>query len=250
MEDAAPARSLMLEGVDVKLTAIEGGLRVGCDDVTGFELWQPATLAASEALGELLDKKQKGVALELGCGLGALGIFAARRGAGHVLLTDKELPVLQIAARNAAANGVQCEAVAYDFSRGRSPWRSGVFDLILASDVLFLDRLARPLYGTVEALAGCSSAAPSADCKRGKSSSSATTAIIGHEVRRAVYRGPDGEPCIEPEDSALKAFLEVAGSHARKVEPRSKDSPAVAVVLSFKNEEDESQVMKRRRISE
>ncbi|CAE8725796.1 unnamed protein product, partial [Polarella glacialis] len=211
ISDGVAARSLVLGDVAIKLEAIQAGLRRGCDDVTGFELWQHATAAACKVLPEVLEKLRPGPAvLELGCGLGALGIFCAQSGASLVLLTDKELPVLHLAVRNAAANSIataaRCDAVAYDFTQGRPPWRPGAFDLVVASDVLFLDRLARPLHATFEALSGsCSSA-------RGM------TSVLGHEVRRAVYRGPDGEPCVEPEDSALQEFLQAAGprAHVRK----------------------------------
>ncbi|CAE8639763.1 unnamed protein product, partial [Polarella glacialis] len=79
--DGVAARSLVLGDVAIKLEAIQAGLRRGCDDVTGFELWQHATAAACKVLPEVLEKLRPGPAvLELGCGLGALGIFCAQSG--------------------------------------------------------------------------------------------------------------------------------------------------------------------------
>eukprot|EP00747_Dinoflagellata_sp_TGD_P097939 gnl/TRDRNA2_/TRDRNA2_167291_c0_seq3.p2 gnl/TRDRNA2_/TRDRNA2_167291_c0~~gnl/TRDRNA2_/TRDRNA2_167291_c0_seq3.p2 ORF type:complete len:107 (+),score=21.57 gnl/TRDRNA2_/TRDRNA2_167291_c0_seq3:331-651(+) len=73
------------------------------------------------------------------------------------------------------------------------------------------------------------------------------TAIVGHEVRRAVYRGLDGEPKFEESDSALDAFVRAAGPHAAVCrrfgrtpvfgtgdhEPRPEDVEAVAVLLKW-----------------
>ena len=44
--------------------------------------------------------------LELGCGLGAVGLAAGTAGAATVLLTDREAPLLALAAQAADANGL------------------------------------------------------------------------------------------------------------------------------------------------
>mmetsp|Transcript_9091 Transcript_9091/g.25399 ORF Transcript_9091/g.25399 Transcript_9091/m.25399 type:complete len:259 (-) Transcript_9091:228-1004(-) len=182
-------------GITVELAVPDDHVRQGCEDVTGFELWRPARIS------------------------GALGVCCGILGAAAVLLTDREPAVLRLASRSAALSGAaaRCDFVAVDFARGRPPWRSGVFDLAVASDVLFLDRLARPLLGTLRALVGehgssCAVAAPASTEQIQK-----LTAVVGHEVRRAVYRGPDGQPSLEPDDSALEEFLRAAGPRARCV---------------------------------
>ena len=123
----------------------------------------------------------------MGSGLGALGTAVALD--GFLIFTDKEPCVLRLAGRTKALNGGRGDLVAYDFAQP-SPFRS-CFDLLLAADVLFLDRLAVPLFTAFEQL-------------------QPAVGILGHELRRAVYKGPDGQPCLEAEDSALEAFRKCA----------------------------------------
>ncbi|CAJ1363572.1 unnamed protein product [Effrenium voratum] len=193
-------------GVVVKLPNVPEEARLGCEDVTGFQLWHAATRAAAQELrpreGRLL--------LELGCGLGALGSSCR----GFVVLTDKELPVLRLAQRTGHASGARFDAVAFDFTRGRQPWRSGCFDTVMAADVLFMDRLAEPLFN--------------AFAHHGLG----TVGVLGHQRRRAVFRGPDGQPCLEPEDSALQKFLERAASHVVQM-TEHEDEESVGLVMEW-----------------
>mmetsp|Transcript_45536 Transcript_45536/g.131922 ORF Transcript_45536/g.131922 Transcript_45536/m.131922 type:complete len:268 (-) Transcript_45536:71-874(-) len=213
---APPAkRRCIVEGISLELAEDDGTSREGCEDVTGFELWRPATAAACRALSADTSLVRRRLVLELGCGLGALGAFCSHLGAAGVLLTDREPAVLRLAARTAALSGAsaRCDFVAVNFAKGKTPWRSGVFDLAVASDVLFLDSLARPLLGAFQALHGDQAPRPAAPRER------PLAAVLGHEVRRAVYRGADGQPRLEAADSALEEFLELAGPHARRIAP-------------------------------
>ena len=140
-------------------------------DVTGFQPWMSASRAALAAYGRLA--KTPRLSLELGSGLGALGAAVAL-GGGFLIFTDKEPAVLQLTKRTAERNGAQGDVVAYDFAQP-SPFRQG-FDLLLAADVLFLDQLAVPLFTAFDR------AQPA-------------VGILGHEIRRAVFKGPDGQPC-------------------------------------------------------
>jgi predicted nicotinamide N-methyase len=74
-------------------------------------------------------------ALDLGCGLGACGFAAARRGA-HVTFLDWEPRAIEIVRASAVAQGA---AAASDFLVGdwRDPPAFGPFDLILGADVLY-----------------------------------------------------------------------------------------------------------------
>lgn len=233
--------------VSISLQAFADELRCGCEDVTGFEVWRPATSAACRCLlaeADALVRKRN--VLELGCGLGALGVACGLLGAAHVVLSDRECAVLGLARQNAEANGVsnRCDFVVVDFAKGRPPFRAGAFDLQVASDVLFLDRLARPLLRTFEALAsdGGECGGSSSGAAGGGHGRPAAVAVVGHEVRRAVFRGPDGQPKIEEQDSALSLFLDLATSIGAEVEvpidDRAADgsthgSEAVAVVLRW-----------------
>merc|ERR1719330_1445747 len=91
-------RQLSVGDTALKLVSFQDELRQGAEDVTGFELWQPATLAACRRLDSEASPRCKST-LDLGCGLGSLGIFCAKRGAAHVVLADKERAVLGLAQR-------------------------------------------------------------------------------------------------------------------------------------------------------
>jgi predicted nicotinamide N-methyase len=75
-------------------------------------------------------------AVELGCGLAATSIAAARGGAS-VLATDNSSEALSLAARNARANGVEIETAQVDWAQPGELVRRGPFDLVLAADVLY-----------------------------------------------------------------------------------------------------------------
>jgi predicted nicotinamide N-methyase len=74
--------------------------------------------------------------LELGCGLAAPSIAAARAGAA-VLATDACAEALPLAARNAQANGVSIETAAVDWAATDELLERGPFDLVVAADVLY-----------------------------------------------------------------------------------------------------------------
>jgi predicted nicotinamide N-methyase len=100
------------------------------------ELWPSAIVLAEAVAGRSLRGART---LELGCGLGLVGIAAALAG-GRVLATDWAPDALEVTARNAALNDVSIETERCDWARPepiveRAPW-----DLVLASDVLYEDR--------------------------------------------------------------------------------------------------------------
>jgi predicted nicotinamide N-methyase len=74
--------------------------------------------------------------VELGCGLAAPSLAAARAGA-EALATDRETDPLELAARNAAENGLEVETMAVEWEKPDSLVEKGPFDLVLASDVLY-----------------------------------------------------------------------------------------------------------------
>jgi predicted nicotinamide N-methyase len=99
-----------------------------------------ALWAAGEALaGRLLAGPPLGGrrVLDLGCGLGVVGIAAAFRG-GRVTFIDWEPRALEFVSRSLAAQGLTAEAlVPADW---RSPPPLAPFDLVLAADVLYEER--------------------------------------------------------------------------------------------------------------
>lgn len=76
--------------------------------------------------------------LELGCGLGAPSVVAARAGA-EVLATDGAPDAVAFAAHNLALNEVTAEVAHVDWAQhGDALVARGPFDVLLAADVLYL----------------------------------------------------------------------------------------------------------------
>jgi predicted nicotinamide N-methyase len=93
-------------------------------------LWRSGVALAREVEGRELGGLR---VVELGCGLAVPSIAAARAGAS-VLATDVSLEALELAKRNARANGVRIDTTTLDWA---APGRLGPFDLVLAADVLY-----------------------------------------------------------------------------------------------------------------
>ncbi len=74
--------------------------------------------------------------VELGCGLAAPSIAAARAGAA-VLATDASAEALALAARNAGLNGVGIETAMVDWGEPKELIERGPFDLVLVADALY-----------------------------------------------------------------------------------------------------------------
>ena len=122
------------------------------DARAGGKLWDAALslLAHVGAAGGRADERVKGKAvLELGSGIGAVGLGARVHGASNVTVTDVE-EVVPLLEANVKLNGLDCvEALALDWSR---PLPAAIAanppDLILASDVVYdPDIHARPPRG-------------------------------------------------------------------------------------------------------
>jgi predicted nicotinamide N-methyase len=100
--------------------------------------------------GVALARELDGVALrglrvvELGCGLAAPSLAAARAGA-TVLATDACAEALTLVARNATANDVRIETAIVDWTKPDVLVRRAPFDLVLAADVLYERASVAPL---------------------------------------------------------------------------------------------------------
>ena len=96
-------------------------------------LWRSGVALARELdSGELRGLR----VVELGCGLAAPSIVAARRGAA-VLATDSDREALELVERNARENGVQVETSTCDWADPAALVARAPFDLVLAADVLY-----------------------------------------------------------------------------------------------------------------
>ena len=96
-------------------------------------LWRSGVALASELDGEPLRGLR---VVELGCGLGAPSIAAARAGAS-VLATDASPEALELVAQSARANGVSLDTAVADWAAPEGLLEHAPFDLVLAADVLY-----------------------------------------------------------------------------------------------------------------
>jgi SAM-dependent methyltransferase len=97
-------------------------------------IWPSAESLVAEVLaGPRLDGRR---VLDLGCGLGACGFAAVRRG-GHVTFFDWETRALELVAASAQAQGLPASTFDLVVGDWRDPPRFGPFDLILGADVLY-----------------------------------------------------------------------------------------------------------------
>ena len=106
--------------------------------------WAPVTpywsvlWRSGRALAELVDERDlRGRrVVELGCGLAAPSLAAARGGAS-VLATDGDPEALELVDRNARLNGIELDTALLDWAHPDELVGRGPFDLVLASDVLY-----------------------------------------------------------------------------------------------------------------
>ena len=82
--------------------------------------------------------------LELGCGLGLVAIAAARAG-GRVTVNDRSKLALALTALNADENRVAVETVQCEWQSPRALEVHGPWDLVLGSDILYVERSAQAL---------------------------------------------------------------------------------------------------------
>eukprot|EP00755_Sulcionema_specki_P002289 Sspe_Gene.118385::Locus_111706_Transcript_1_2_Confidence_0.667_Length_722::g.118385::m.118385 len=136
-------------------------------------------IAAGEVRGETI--------LEIGGGVGAAGVAAAKRGM-QVVCTDNNPVAVEVIQANALLNGVSgLSAAVLDWDSPET-YPPGPFDVVMCADVLFVDAAAQKLFACAEAL-----------LRPGGSF------IMVHEKRCAVLR--TGE--VEEDDSALRRFLDL-----------------------------------------
>ncbi|MEA2331570.1 MAG: hypothetical protein QOH58_1708 [Thermoleophilaceae bacterium] len=112
-------------------------------------LWRSGVALARELDGVELRGLR---VVELGCGLAVPSIAAARGGAA-VLATDECTEALDLAERNARANGVHIRTAAVYWAEPDELVSRGPFDLVLAADVLYEHESVAPLLSLLPRLA-------------------------------------------------------------------------------------------------
>jgi predicted nicotinamide N-methyase len=132
------------------------GLRLASPDVdlgrrsVFAHLWPAGVVLAEQLAGALGDGLAGRRVIELGCGLGACGLAAARRGA-RVVLTDSEPEALALVERNARGNRLDVETRALPWGAVPDELR-GAFDVVLGADVTYDPRTRPALLATIAAL--------------------------------------------------------------------------------------------------
>jgi len=128
--DDADVAHMSMEAVAEKY-----GHLTGAGDI----VW-PAGLAFSRLLAHCPSFVEGKRVLELGTGIGAVGLVAATSGAASVLLTDYDEAVLEFAREGATENGVSDSVTAARLDWSKSDLPEGApFDVVLAADVLYAE---------------------------------------------------------------------------------------------------------------
>ncbi len=110
------------------------------------ELWPAAHAMAEYILKNPENFKNKKI-LELGCGIGLVGIAAAKTGA-DVIFSDYESEALKFAKNNYFLNfKKQAKTLLLDW---RKPSENKIFNTIIAADILYEDRFLAPVYKTLQ----------------------------------------------------------------------------------------------------
>jgi predicted nicotinamide N-methyase len=100
------------------------------------ELWPSGTALARAVAARPLAGRR---VLELGCGLGLVGVTAALAGAA-VLVVDRSPEAIAFAALNAERNGVTLQRAVCAFDQPERLLAGAPWDLVLAADVLYEHR--------------------------------------------------------------------------------------------------------------
>eukprot|EP00961_Rhodomonas_salina_P196851 2657123-Rhodomonas_salina.3 len=192
-------------------------------DTVGWDVWDGATIALCEKLVKFPDLVKGKSVLELGAGVGVVGILAARLGARQVMITDYDEGALAIATLNIDLNGMRstCEVQKYDWGSDPAPTpalqegevTTSEFDLILGSDLLYSSAMAGKLRVAVGDLL-----TRSPHCRM----------LLSHQVRHSVTWNAQREPVVEDVDTVLERFL----SSCNSIPSTESNTPAEAANAS------------------
>jgi len=132
---------------------------------SGREIWAGSRVLARLLLsGEVLVEGRR--VLELGCGLGLVGLAAARAGAQRAVLTDRDAELLRAVEASAALTGIEVEVALLDWDRlddglaalpgggvqAGAPEGWPVFDTLLGADIVYEEAHATALLEAVQHL--------------------------------------------------------------------------------------------------
>eukprot|EP00445_Apocalathium_hangoei_P023237 CAMPEP_0203907482 /NCGR_PEP_ID=MMETSP0359-20131031/48981_1 /ASSEMBLY_ACC=CAM_ASM_000338 /TAXON_ID=268821 /ORGANISM="Scrippsiella Hangoei, Strain SHTV-5" /LENGTH=379 /DNA_ID=CAMNT_0050832303 /DNA_START=124 /DNA_END=1263 /DNA_ORIENTATION=- len=138
-------------------TGAYGWMELIPDDALGLKVWPPCPVLCQYFSGPDAPSLRGRRCLELGAGVGALGVALATMGA-QVTVTEASDLCVRFAKANAKLNGVEeaClvewlefgeEDAARYLAAGAEP-----FDVVLGADVIYVDAAAKPLFESISAL--------------------------------------------------------------------------------------------------
>lgn len=110
------------------------------------ELW-PAAIGFSRFIAGQKELVQNKSVLELGCGLGLTSMVLTRQAPAYFVASDYEQDALDFAAKNFKLNRLPLPE--FRLLDWRDPILNGVFDCIVASDILYERRFFGPLLNLV-----------------------------------------------------------------------------------------------------
>jgi ETFB lysine methyltransferase len=155
----------------------------------GVELW-PAAIMLAEYIGRLDFKPRR--ALEIGCGLGFVSIFAARLG-WSIVAGDHEPSALVFARHNAKLNGdPDIRFIEFDW---RKPPSDLTYDCVLGADILYQLNNHGPILACLDRLLEDDGIAFISDPNRGVADHFAAAACAARftvEITPAAAEGPSG----------------------------------------------------------
>ena len=192
-------------------------------DTVGWDVWDGATIAICEKMTSNPDLVKGKNILELGAGVGVVGILAGLLGARSVQITDYDEGALAIAAMNIELNNLNsiCKVQRYDWGEDASPiFGVSECDLIVGSDLLYSSSMADKLRRAVGAFL-----ARSPTCSM----------LLSHQIRHSVTWNEKREPIVENYDSVLMKFLSSCSTHssqarAQPTEDGTGDAPNARIV--------------------
>lgn len=212
----------------------------------GGAVW-PAAALMCRWLGEEVDAIAGARVLELGCGTGACGLYAAALGAQTVTLTDGGGPeLLQLVRKNVEANRdrladdthVEVETLAWGDLGDSCLAAGGEYDFVLAADVLYglsppeaeqvavTDAVERceALASTMEALLLCAPGSSTSADGSDASPRRPPRIVVAHEYRNRELSGPMP---WDTGDAVLEYFVGAAARRGLSVTQICSERPRV-----------------------
>eukprot|EP00960_Hanusia_phi_P038743 753572-Hanusia_phi.AAC.14 len=182
---------------DEEAKAAMAGLRCNYDnDLIGLDVWHGATRKLCEYCGRRSDLFKGAAVLELGAGVGILGMVLAKLGARSVYISDYDDVVLEVIRANIKLNGLEgtCLECKLDWSLPENfdgLTESSRIDVIVGSDLLYSSHMAKLLYSAIRRLLDT---IPDA------------VFVMSHKKRYSVTWNEAREPVVETSDSVLESF--------------------------------------------